>query len=179
MATQRACWPISSCFASWKWASSLKVVIQVNLVPSLLWHCWLGGKNGIQPVLSREVLAWVSVWGEVQTYIWPSWYHCHPLSLASVKSRLVFIFLVPVHRGSPGQTAIKWVLLFPGEPGLASSPSQFSSSTCSRREPLGTSHTKVCTAWTPFPSPNQLCETTERNSKHWPQSRNLKLSGCI
>ena len=40
--------------------------------------------------LSGGVLAWLSVWGKVQTCIWPSWCHCHSLSLASVKSRLVF-----------------------------------------------------------------------------------------
>jgi len=39
--------------------------------------------------LSGGVLAWLSVWSEVQTCIWPSWYHCHSLFLASVKSRLV------------------------------------------------------------------------------------------
>jgi len=39
--------------------------------------------------LSSEVLAWLSVWSKVQTCIWPSWYHSHSLSLASVKSRLV------------------------------------------------------------------------------------------
>ena len=38
--------------------------------------------------LSGEVLAWLSVWSEVQTCIWPSWCHCLSLSLASVKSRL-------------------------------------------------------------------------------------------
>jgi len=27
--------------------------------------------------LSGGVLAWLSVWSEVQTCIWPSWYHCH------------------------------------------------------------------------------------------------------
>jgi len=32
-----------------------------------------------------------------------------PLSLASVKSRLVFTFLVPAHPGSPGKRAIKRV----------------------------------------------------------------------
>ena len=42
--------------------------------------------------LSGEVLAWLSAWSEVQTYIWPSWCHCHSLSLASVKSRLVLPF---------------------------------------------------------------------------------------
>jgi len=38
------------------------------------------------------VLAWLSVWSEVQTCIWPSWCHCHSLSLATVKSRLVLPF---------------------------------------------------------------------------------------
>ena len=42
--------------------------------------------------LSGEVLAWLSVWSEVQSCIWPSWCHCHSLSLASVKSRLVLLF---------------------------------------------------------------------------------------
>jgi len=39
--------------------------------------------------LSGGVLAWLSVWSEVQTCMWPSWCHCHSLSLASVKSWLV------------------------------------------------------------------------------------------
>ena len=38
------------------------------------------------------VLAWCFVCSEVQTCIWPSWCHCHSLSLASVKSRLVLPF---------------------------------------------------------------------------------------
>ena len=42
--------------------------------------------------LSCGLLAWLSVWSEVQTCIWPSWCHCHSLSLASVKSRLVLPF---------------------------------------------------------------------------------------
>ena len=42
--------------------------------------------------LSGGVLAWLSVWSEVQTCIWPSWCHCHSLLLASVKSRLVLPF---------------------------------------------------------------------------------------
>jgi len=62
--------------------------------PSVLWCCWFGGRKGIRPVkkLSGEVLAWLSVWSEVQTCIWPSWCHCHSLSLALVKSRLVLPF---------------------------------------------------------------------------------------
>ena len=42
--------------------------------------------------LSGGVLAWLSVWSEVQTCIWPSRCHCHSLSLASVKSRWVLPF---------------------------------------------------------------------------------------
>jgi len=62
--------------------------------PSVLWCCWLGGRKGIQPVkkLSGGVLVWLFVWSEMQTCIWPSWCHCHSLSLASVKSRLVLPF---------------------------------------------------------------------------------------
>ena len=42
--------------------------------------------------LSGGVLAWLSVWSAVQTCIWSSWCHCHWLSLAPVKSRLVLAF---------------------------------------------------------------------------------------
>jgi len=63
---------------------------------SVLWLCWLGGRKGIRPVRDWVVgvLAWLSVWSEVQTCIWPSWCHCHSLSVASV----------PAHPSSPGQT---------------------------------------------------------------------------
>ena len=59
-------------------------------VRSVLWRCWFGDRKGIRPVKqSGGVLAWLSVWSEVQICIWPSWCHCHSLSLASVKSRSV------------------------------------------------------------------------------------------
>jgi len=38
--------------------------------------------------LSSEVLAWLSVWSEVQTSIWHSGCNCHSLSLAPTKSKL-------------------------------------------------------------------------------------------
>jgi len=59
--------------------------------------------------LSGGVLAWLSAWSEVQTCIWPSWCHCHSLSLASVNSRWFYTFLVPANPGSPGQRAVKSV----------------------------------------------------------------------
>ena len=69
----------------------------------------LVGRQEVHPAckkMSRGVLAWLSVWREVNTCIWPSWCHCHSLSLASVKSRLVFTFLVPAHPGSPGRVSV-------------------------------------------------------------------------
>ena len=51
--------------------------------------------------LSSGVLAWLSVWIEMQTCIWPSWCHCHSLSLASVKSRLVLPFWYRLTRVVP------------------------------------------------------------------------------
>ena len=50
---------------------------------------------------SGGVLAWLSVWSEVQTCVWPSWCHCHSLSLASVKSRLVLPFWYRLTRVVP------------------------------------------------------------------------------
>ena len=54
--------------------------------------------------LSGGVLAWLSVWSEVQTCIWPSGFRCHSLSLASVKStvsRLVLLFWYRLTRVVP------------------------------------------------------------------------------
>ena len=44
------------------------------LCASVLWRCGLGGRNGIRPVkkVSGGVLAWLSVWSDMQTCIWPS-----------------------------------------------------------------------------------------------------------
>ena len=57
--------------------------------------------------LSGGVLAWLSVWSEVQTCIWPSGFHCHSLSLASGKFRLVLPFWCRLTRA--GQRTVKWV----------------------------------------------------------------------
>ena len=85
-------------------------------MPSVLWHCWLGGRKGIRPVkkLSGGVLAWLFLWSDVQTCIWPSWCHCHSLSLASVKSRLVSPFwyrltwVIPEKWPLNGCVLVKW-----------------------------------------------------------------------
>jgi len=65
-------------------------------LPSMLWRCWLGGRKGIWPVKNWVVGCWHGYLSGVRcTFgIWPSWCHCHSLSIASVISRLV---LVPAH----------------------------------------------------------------------------------
>jgi len=50
------------------------------------WHL------GCKKLSGGGVLSWLSVWRKVQTCILPSWCHCHSLSLAIVKSRLVLPF---------------------------------------------------------------------------------------
>jgi len=52
--------------------------------------------------LSGEVLAWLSVWSEVQVLM--------PLPLTvscCSKIQICFTFLVPAHPGSPGKRAVK------------------------------------------------------------------------
>ena len=55
----------------------------------------LVGRQEGHPACKKQsggVLAWLSVWSEVQTCLWPSWCQCHSLSFAPVKSRLVLPF---------------------------------------------------------------------------------------
>jgi len=57
--------------------------------------------------LSGEVLAWLSVWSEVQTCI----YAADATAAVSCFSKIQigFTFLVPAHPGSPGKRAVKRV----------------------------------------------------------------------
>jgi len=87
------CWKLRNCFIT-KPPGALTLLV---------------GRQEGHKKLSGGVLAWLSFWSEVQTCIRPSWCHCHSLSLASVKSRFGFTFLVPAHLGSPGKRAIKRV----------------------------------------------------------------------
>ena len=72
----------------------------------------LVGRQEGHPVckkLSGGVLAWLSVWSELQTCICPSWCHFHS---CFSKIQIGFTFLVPAYpgtAGSPGKRAIKWV----------------------------------------------------------------------
>ena len=41
-----------------KFVTSLSVIFQSSILPSVLWRCWLGGKKGIRPVKNRVVGCW-------------------------------------------------------------------------------------------------------------------------
>jgi len=82
-------WPIFYCTVS----RITPWVIFIAFIQSFSALTLLVGRQERHPAckkLSGGVLAWLPVWSEVQTCIWPSWCHYHSLSLASVKSRLVF-----------------------------------------------------------------------------------------
>jgi len=72
-------------------------------LPSVLWHCWLGGRKGIRPVK----IEW---WGSgVGICLWRS-ADLHMAQLMPLlptvscfsKIQIGFTFLVPAHPGSPG-----------------------------------------------------------------------------
>jgi len=85
----------------------------------VIWICIWGGNSALTLLvgwqeghpackkLSGGMLAWLSVRGEVQICIWPSWCLCHSLSLAQVNPDWFYLpgftFLVPAHSGSPAQ----------------------------------------------------------------------------
>jgi len=94
-------------------ASSLKLFIywfENSANANVLWSiCFLKTSRNLLEIISADlldtlsggVLAWLSVWSEVQTCIWPSWCHCHSLSLATVKSRFVLLFWYRLTRVAP------------------------------------------------------------------------------
>jgi len=56
------------------------------------------------------VLAWLSVWSEVQMIcIWSSWCHCHPIISCFIKILNGSAFLVPAYPGCPGKEVMKWL----------------------------------------------------------------------
>ena len=53
------------------------------------------------------------VWNEMQVIAYgPADATATPLSLASLKSRMLFTFLVLAYPGCPGEEAVKWVVVW-------------------------------------------------------------------
>jgi len=96
------------CTLNFVFSNSFFAVFDNLYLLFLQWRCWLGGRKGIRSVknLSGAVLSWLSVWSKVQTCIWSSWCHCHSLSLALVKSRLILPFWYRLTRVVPGSKQV-------------------------------------------------------------------------
>jgi len=64
--------------------------------------------------LSDGMLAWLCIWVKVQICTWPSWCHCHSLSLAPVNPDWFYLpgftFRAPAHPDSPRQNRNKMVM---------------------------------------------------------------------
>jgi len=81
--------------------------------PSMLWRCWLGVRKRMRPVknLSDEVLAWLSVWSELQTIcMWSSWCHFHPIISCFIKIQIGLTCLVPACPSCPGKRPLNGCL---------------------------------------------------------------------
>jgi len=79
-------------------------------MPSVLWHCWLGGRKGTQPVKTE----WWGA-GMVICLEWVADLHMSqlmplPLTVSCFsKIQIGLTFLVPAYPGSLGKRAVKWV----------------------------------------------------------------------
>jgi len=76
----------------------------------VLWRCWLGGRKGIRPVENWAVGCWRGYLSGARCRlkcIWSSGCHCHSLSLASGKSRLVLPFWYRLTRVVPDKGPLK------------------------------------------------------------------------
>ena len=124
--------------------SQLIIIIVIILLRLLFTYClqcfdtvgWAAGRaSGLQKTECWSA-GMLSACSEVQTCIYPSWCHCHSLSLASVKSRLVLPFwLVAWHSGRTSvsgrrtipvlrSTCSWWVTTNVGKPSAIGQPTR-------------------------------------------------------
>ena len=79
-------------------------------VPSVLWHCWVGGRKGIRPVKNWVVRCWCGYLSGARCRLAHAQLMPLPLTIScSSKIQIGFTFLVLAHPGSPGQRAVKQV----------------------------------------------------------------------
>jgi len=93
--------------------------MQLMLINIIIYYIWclqcsdaVGWAAGRAPACKKQnggVLAWLSVWSEVQTCIMAQLMPL-PLTLScSIKIQIGFTFLVPAYPGCPGKEAVKWL----------------------------------------------------------------------
>jgi len=79
-------------------------------LPSVLLHCWLGGRKGIRPVKTEWWGAGVVICLERGANLHMAQLMPLPVTVSCFsKIQIGFTFLVPAHPGSPGQRAVKCV----------------------------------------------------------------------
>ena len=99
----------SSTFLLWD-VDHITTVFFIQILPLLLWHCWLGGRKDIRPVKNWVVGSWRDYLSGVRCKLayGPAdaiATHCFLLHL----NPDWFCLLVPTDPGSPGQRAVKLV----------------------------------------------------------------------
>ena len=98
-----------------KWKELIKDVYIGHNLPSVLWHCWLGGRKCIRPVKTERWGAGMVICLERCADLHMSQLMPLPLTVSCFsKIQIGFTFLVPAHPGSPGQRAIKRVCVYIG-----------------------------------------------------------------
>jgi len=79
-------------------------------MPSVLWHCWVGGRKGIRPVKTERWGAGMVICPEQGADLHIAQLIPLPLTVSCFsKIQIGFTFLVPAHLGIPGKRAIKRV----------------------------------------------------------------------
>ena len=81
-----------------------------DILPSVLWRCWLGGRKGIRPVKNWMVRCWRGYLSGTRCRLVYAQLVPLPLSVSCFsKIQIGFTFLVPAHPGSPWIRAVKRV----------------------------------------------------------------------
>ena len=95
-------------------ATTCWLVLRRMEMPSVLWHCWLGGRKGIRPVKNWAVGCWRGCLSGVRCIL----LHVAqlmplPLTVSCFsKIQIGFTFLVPAYPGSPGKKSVKRVCVW-------------------------------------------------------------------
>jgi len=112
--TSVMCW-ISFCFLSIR----QQFIPHLLILPSVLWHCWLGIRKSIRPTINGVVRCrrgHLSGARYKSLAYGPTDATATPSSLASLKSMIGLTFLVPAYPGSPGKEAVIRVSVCPHLP---------------------------------------------------------------
>ena len=89
-------------------SETLQCSIRLGLLPSVLWHCWLGDRKGIRPIKIERWGAGMVICLERGADLHMAQQIPLPLTVSCFsKIQIGFTFLVPAHPGSPGQRAVK------------------------------------------------------------------------